>query len=102
MIEVKPGSPEDRILMAVIEAIEASGEVITPRIREHITCFFMMGYIAGSSIFGAEALMTFLGPEEVKKQKMFTVEETIEDLIKSVNRVLLGRLSGGRDAPTGA
>lgn len=91
-IEVEPGSPEDRILMAVIEAIEAGGEVITPRIREHITCSFMMGYTAGFSISGAEALISFLGSEEVKKREILTLEETIENLIESVNRLLLERL----------
>ena len=87
--EVKPGSPEDRILMAVIEGMEASGEVITPEIRNDITCWFMMGYIAGFSVAGTTAIFEFLGEEKAEKLNVLTVENTIKNLIQHVNEVVL-------------
>ena len=57
--EIEPGSPEDRILKAVLESTEASGQVITPEIRERITTSFMIGYTAGFSISGAQSIGAF-------------------------------------------
>ncbi len=80
--EVEPGSPEDRILTAVIEGMEASGEVITPKVRNCIICSFMMGYTAGSSIAATRAKVAFkfCGEE--------AVEETIKEIIQDVNKVI--------------
>lgn len=74
MIEVEPGSPEDRILTAVIEGMEASGEIITPKVRNRMTCSFMMGYTAGFSVASI--------------RNVSTVEETIKQLIQDVNKVV--------------
>lgn len=95
--EVEPGSPEDRILQATIESMEACGKIITPEKRESITCSFMMGYTAGFSVSGAKGLEIFLGEEKVKEQGMLTVEEMIQSLISSANKVTLNYLTGEQD-----
>ena len=72
--KIEPGSPEDRILAAIIEGIEASGKIMTPAKKENMTSCFMMGYTAGSTF------------------AKIPNEETVADLIQSVNRVIFGSM----------
>ncbi len=72
--KIEPGSPEDRILAAIIEGLEASGKIMTPAKKENTTSCFMMGYTAGSTF------------------AKIPNEETVADLIQSVNRVVFGSM----------
>ncbi len=74
--------PEERVLNALIEGIEATGEIITPKERRRMQCLFNMGYCAGHAV----SLCAF--SDELKE----TLEETIEDFITNVNQVTFAKI----------
>lgn len=79
--EIEPGSPEEKILNATIEAMEATGKVITAKDREQITCSFMMGYTSGFTIAATKAMVEF------RPDKEMSVEKTVKDLIQDATEV---------------
>ncbi len=72
--EIETGSPEDRILTAIMEGMEAGGKIMTPEKKERAKCCFMLGYTAGHSF------------------AKIPNEETVTGLIQDVNRVTFGNM----------
>lgn len=78
-IKIEPGSPEDRILTATIEGVEASGIVLTSKEKKFITAFFMMGYTAGLAV-------------ETAKNGGIDIEIVVQRIIAGVNVIAFERM----------
>lgn len=83
--------PEDRILNALIEGLEAAGKAWTPKEVARMRNIFTLGYCSGSLIRDAQETEN-MARQNINVDGLLTVEETIEQMIRYINTTTLERL----------